>query len=189
MSARRRTQGGQILPMFAIFLIVLFGMAAMVVDGGFMLESKSDLQTVAQHAADYGAQMIDVTAYNSGCVNRLSDPLCQSSLRLTAGSGGTAATRAKNVVCQWLDPLGTLSTTALRLPSVPVSGCPPDTATPPGGSVVVSANGDTITVTITRCYRPYFADVLLGVIGPRGGCPSGTVAISATATATAAEGY
>ena len=130
MSARRRTQGGQILPMFAIFLIVLFGMAAMVVDGGFMLESKSDLQTVAQHAADSGAQMIDVTAYNSGCVNRLSDPLCQSSLRLTAGSGGTAATRAKNVVCQWLDPLGTLSTTALRLPSVPVSGCPPDTATP-----------------------------------------------------------
>ena len=173
MSAHRRAQAGQVLPLFGIFLVVLFGMAALVIDGGFMLESKSDLQTVAQHAADSGAQMIDVSAYDSGCVNRLSDPLCQSSLRLAAG---TASARAGAVAAQWLN---SIDTATLRLPSV----------APSGGGISASASGDTITVTVTRCYRPYLADVILGMVSSGSGCPSGTIAISATATATAAEGY
>ena len=173
MSTRLRTQGGQILPLFAIFLIVLFGMSAMVIDGGFMLESKSDLQTVAQHAADSGAQMINVTAYNSGCVNRAGNPLCQSSLSLVSG---TSSARARSVATQWLN---SLDAATLRLPSTP----------PTGGGISATASGNTMTVTVTRCYRPYLADIILAMAASKGGCPSGTVAISATATAAAAEGY
>ena len=171
-------KNGQILPLFVIFLIVLFGMSALVIDGGFMLESKHDLQTVAQHAADSGAQMMDVTAYKDNCVGRTSlsapnaDPLCQSKLSLAQAA---ASGRAQAVAKSWID---SLDTSTLRLPSLPSSN-----------EVSVSVTGDSITVTVTRCYRPYLIDIILGALGPGHGCPSGTIAISASATATAAEGY
>lgn len=59
----RREQSGQVLPLFAILLVLLLlPVTALAVDGGLLVSAHSQLVGTAQAAAEAGSQAVDVTA-------------------------------------------------------------------------------------------------------------------------------
>lgn len=62
----RREQSGQVLPLFAILLVLLLlPVTALAVDGGLLVSAHSQLVGTAQAAAEAGSQAVDVTALES----------------------------------------------------------------------------------------------------------------------------
>ena len=57
-----REESGQALPFFALFLVVLLGFGALVVDGGMLYAKRADLQKAADAAALAGARALPVKA-------------------------------------------------------------------------------------------------------------------------------
>lgn len=60
---RQRGQSGQILPLFALMLVLLLlPVTALAVDGGLLLSAHANLVGTAEAAAEAGSQAIDITA-------------------------------------------------------------------------------------------------------------------------------
>jgi hypothetical protein len=64
---RRLSQLGQVLPLFALFLVVLLGAAALAVDYGSWLLTDRALQNVADHAALAGASQFSQRQTQGSC--------------------------------------------------------------------------------------------------------------------------
>jgi len=66
---RRLSQLGQVLPLFALFLVVLLGAAALAIDYGSWLLTDRALQNVADHAALAGASQFSQRQTQATCLS------------------------------------------------------------------------------------------------------------------------
>ena len=191
----RPAERGQIIPFFAVFLLVLVALSALSIDGALMLQSRQDLQTIALHAATSGAQELDWTTYTARCrsigtiaivpapgASPVTVPrapgtfTCAGLLDLDATR---APERALAVARTWLRNLDGAN---LAIPSS-------STARPDVLAEIDSTNHRQITVTVTRCYRPYLAGMILPLVDTSGACPAGSIRLSESASAIARLGY
>jgi Flp pilus assembly protein TadG len=152
--ASRLRRRGQALPLFAGSIGTLLLMAGLLIDGALLFQGQRDLEVIAWHAARAGAQHVVVDAAGN--------------VSITAA--GSAA--ANDAACDWV---AQSQGQFLALPTRAFgAGC----------GAATSRSGDSMTVTIRRCYSPF----LIGLVGIAGQCGGGSVYISATATARAYPG-
>ena len=152
--ARRDAERGQIMPIFAAAIVVLLLFASLLIDGSLMLQSQLDLNTIARHSAAMGAQKIDWDSYNSECTQayRKEKGSCHELVVLNGESETTAAA----IAASWVEES---DKTTIRLPTT-------------GEATINAARGDknrTLTVTIGRCYSPFFFGMLGDILGSCGG--------------------
>ena len=77
--SRRLSQLGQVLPLFALFLVVLLGAAALAIDYGSWLLTDRALQNVADHAALAGASQFSQRQAQGSC-SGAGAPQCSNAL-------------------------------------------------------------------------------------------------------------
>lgn len=178
MARKNRRQRGQILPFFAIMFGVLALFATLVLDGSFMMETRHDLDVIALHAAQTGANQIDEATYKANCATYLAiNPSanvvdCQQFLVLSPVAATTAATNSAN---QWL---AELVKQKLGFPGfAPTTGAPVVVAIDPRNS--------SISVTIRYCYKPFLLSSFASANPP---CP-GAVLVSTTVTSGPLTGH
>lgn len=119
---RRSNERGQVLPFFAVVLLLVVLLAGLIIDGALVFQSQRDVETIAFHAARAGANQIVAScrvAPGTSC------PLDSAKARSAAISYANT----------WL------AQSDLNF-SLPVKT----------QQVTANASGTTVTVSIIRCY-------------------------------------
>lgn len=171
--ARRR---GQILPILAVGLFALAMFATILIDASMMLQARRDIEVIAQHAAEAGAQQFDYAAYRSTCPSGTTAANCAARIQLES----TARSVAENTATQWIAENERSNALALigRAPSAS------DGVSSAWINSPLARSG--VSVTITRCYNPFFINIFTGNQGQ--GCVDSTP-ITVTATSRPIGGY
>lgn len=182
---RREAEEGQALVLMIMILGVVLMFATLLIDGSMMLEARRDLEVIASHAANAGAQRIDQPAMQAKCQVWLATipagpqrdtSAAECSRRFVFVNTGSATAKAAQVAADWMAEANRQN---LSLP-----GFTPRDA---DGAVrirvfqfdsLVSRSSE-IEVTARRCYQPFLFNIFLGAAGA---CPNGTL-IQSSATA------
>jgi Flp pilus assembly protein TadG len=165
MNSRNRDERGQILIIVAAGLVVIIGMVALVIDGGYAFAKQRDTQNAADAIAEAGATMLMENLAGVSPANTDADVL--TAVDQVAGDNNTAVRSAyyTNITGDMLTCGGAVTTDETAAAEVGAGTC----AIPPGAmGVLATAEQD-------------FDTFLAGLIG----FPEFTV----TAPATAVAGY
>jgi len=92
IGGNRHRQGGQILPLFALAMIVILSIGALVLDGASMLVTRRHLQNAGDAAALAGANLIQKSGSGSVCSNTAGPPPGAPTAAIIAAVNASLAT-------------------------------------------------------------------------------------------------
>jgi hypothetical protein len=174
---QQRRVRGQILALFALTLGMFVMMAGILVDSALLMQGQHDIESIAWHSARSAAGQIDWVYYTANC-NRayvVTNGSCDNLLLLNSGAAISTGTA-------WGDTWLTQSSSQfLRIPAIAPAGSPTN-----GVSTTVSADRRSVTVSITRCYIPYFFNLFKSNPGP---CQGVGQPVSVSVTSSPINGF